>query len=338
MPRCSSCLCKSINNVPHTDGDILLYIQHRMSQVRKFLHHLPNDWPGAVKETELAHRADGLFIWASVACAFLQSGSGDPDIQLDRLLGAPEERVVAEGKLDQLFSDVLNCSLPAPGSIEANNWHYVVGSIVALKTPLTYRAMDSLLGLSAKHRGGEGSPVDNYQIKLTTSYYIISSLRPILWIDSEVKSVVRLLHKSVFDFLVGRADTSIRVDLHAQDDVLAMQCLYHLNQSLKYNICEIPDSSLLKKDIHGLTEQVHCCIPESLQYACCYFVYHLNDLPTSQKGLMEELSTFITQSLMYWIEAMSWLDRLYEAEICLQTLSNCLRVGTEFISEWNMLT
>jgi len=79
-----------MEDVPHTNEDILRYIQHTMIQICRRLPNRPHDWPGATREHELARCADGLFIWASVACAFLEGGD-DPDIQLVELLGPPPE-------------------------------------------------------------------------------------------------------------------------------------------------------------------------------------------------------------------------------------------------------
>ena len=85
MRECSSCLSKSMADVEGTDNDIIRYIKHRMRQIKKRRPNPLQEWPGAAKESELAAYADGLFIWADVACAFLKSG-GDPDMQLEKLL------------------------------------------------------------------------------------------------------------------------------------------------------------------------------------------------------------------------------------------------------------
>jgi hypothetical protein len=242
------------------------------------------------------------------------------------LAGTPSEKVNAEVKLDRLFLDVLHRSLPDAKGIRANNWRYVLGSIVALKIPLTCRDMDSLLGFSSDPEKRVTVLLDGSHVNLTTSYHIISSLRPILRIDPNIKAIVRLLHKSVFDFLTSRADESIRIDLHVQNSILAMQCIYQMNQNLRYDICGISDCSSLNSEIDGLSRLVRECIPDELRYACCYFAYHLNDASTYPPALMNELRVFITQNLMYWIEVMSLLNQLYEAELCLQMLSESLRV------------
>lgn len=322
MPNCPSSFRKNIVDDEGTREDILKYIQFRMREIRKLRPNPLDDWPGLAKESALAHYSDGLFIWAHVACTFLQSGY-DPDIQLEELLKASDQRVAAEAKLDRLYTDIINRNRSGL-AIPADSWHYVVDSIVALKTPLTVRDMDLLLGLSVGRQ--TFALISGRQIKLTTSYNIISSLRPILRIDAEIKSVVRLLHKSVFDFFTDRADESIRVDLIAQNGLLAMQCLEQMNHNLRYDICGISNISLLNSEVDEFSDRIRDSIPEALRYACRYFANHLSDVFTPLPALMDELHKFVTQKLLYWIEIMGLLNQLPEAEVSLQILSDYLKV------------
>ena len=320
MPECPSCLCKRMADAEDTEKDILSYIHRRMGQIKKRRPDPLQEWPGETKEAELAMYADGLFIWADVACKFLES-RGDPDMQLEMLL-ISDKRVQAEVKLDYLFDHVMRSSFE---SIGEDNWHYVVDSIVALKTPLTYRDMDLLLGLPTGLQGV--ALVNGRHIVLTTSHGIISSLRPVLRIDSDMRDDVRLLHKSIFDFLTGRADDSIRVDLDMQHGMLALRCLEFMNQKLHYDICGIGDTSLLNSEVSGLAGLVHEHIPEALRYACRHFSHHLNDMSRAHQEVTEKLQRFMTEHLLHWIEVMGLLKELPAAEQGLQVLSDYLTVS-----------
>ena len=322
MPDCPSCLRKDITDEKTTEEDILKYIQSCMREIRKS-RNLLDDWPGPNKELALKNYSDGLFIWANVACAFLRSGY-DPNIQLEELLKASsDQRVTAEAKLDRLYTDIINRNRTVL-AIPEDSWRYVVDSIVALKTPLTFRDLDLLLGLSVGCQ--TFTLVNGCQIKLTTTYHIISSLRPILRVDAEIKGVVRLLHKSVFDFLMGRADESIRVNLDVQNGLLAMQCLEQMNHNLRYDICGIGDTSLLNSEVDNLSDRIRNSIPDALRYACLYFANHLNDSSTPLPALIDELDKFVKQKLLYWIEVMGLLNQLLEAEVSLQILCDYLKV------------
>ena len=145
--------------------------------------------------------------------------------------------------------------------------------------------------------------------------------------ESGNKGAIQLLHKSVYDFLTSHASHPIWVNISAQNSILAIQCLQLMDCYLKYDICNIGDRSLLNAEVEGLTALVRKCIPEALQYACLFFVYHVKDALTSQPALVEELHKFITCNLLHWIEVMSLLSQVHQAEICLQILSDCLQVN-----------
>ena len=188
-----------------------------------------------------------------------------------------------------------------------------------------YWDMDLLLGLPAGLQSI--TLINGRQVELTTTYGVISSLRPVLRIGSEIKDVMRLLHKSVFDFLTSRAGDSIRVNLHVQDGILALRCLGYMNHNLQHDICGIGDPSLLNSEVTGLSDLVHEHIPEALRYTCRLFSNHLDDMSTFPQELLGELQTFITQHLLHWIEVMSLLGELPVAEQCLQILSDYLKVN-----------
>jgi NACHT domain len=325
MLRCSSCLSMRMEDAPHTYEDILQYIRHRMARIPQTFPSSLGDWPGIVREIELARRADGLFIWASEACAFLER-THDPDVELDKLLSVSPGGAKAEENLDLLYLDVIRRSRPEDEGIPTNNWDYVIGSLVALKTPLTYRDLDSLLNLSAELRQRAMTLIDGRQIQLTTCYRILSSLRPILRTDRNMEDVILLFHQSVFDYLTQRASKPIRVDLSLSNAILAKQCLDQMNRGLRYDICGIGDPLLLIMAVDGLSERVHAYIPEALRYACCFFADHLKNILSPHPALRTELERFVTKNLLHWIEVMSILDKIAWAKSCLHSLSDYMKV------------
>ncbi|KAF8586931.1 WD40 repeat-like protein [Ramaria rubella] len=323
--QCKQCLSWTMNDVQSTEEDILKYVQHQMSLICQSHGSRLDNWPGAAKETEIAHYADGLFIWADIACTYI--GQGDPAIQLSRLLKSAGKINTVGSRLEELINHVFHRSLQE--TIGANEWHYVVDSIVTLKTPLTLEGMDSLLGLSEELSNQPLILVDGHQIELTTSDYIITSLRPILRNNHDMMDNVQLLHKSVYDFLINQAPESIQVHLPASNGILAAQCLDYMTLHLHYDVCGIGSTSLLNSDIPDLSDRIKC-IPEALQYTCQYFAYHINDMSYPLAGLTDKLHHFITEHLLHWIEVMSFLGNLYKAEICLELLARYLKKDLSF--------
>jgi hypothetical protein len=64
--------------------DILAYLQHPMDTIQKKKRYLDNDWPGKKNIYALARRAASLFVWASIACNFIDAH--DPRKCLDIVL------------------------------------------------------------------------------------------------------------------------------------------------------------------------------------------------------------------------------------------------------------
>ena len=144
--------------------------------------------------------------------------------------------------------------------------------------------------------------------------------------DSGIYGLVRLRHPSMYDFLISQAAGRFRIDLSKQNHVLAFRCLTVMNSQLKFNICDINDSSLLNTEVEDLSQRIRDHIPEALRYSCRFFAHHLlrvHDLDGIVKDAWEE---FVSKHLLHWIEAMSLLGQITEAERCLEMLAGWVKV------------
>jgi len=327
-----------IDDTKGTAEDIASYIQFRMEDIRR-RSGLPSGWPKTEKLQELNRSAECLFIWASVACNFIEDGL-DPAVRLNQMLVMTSvgtgERKSALTALDNLYYNILENAFPDKDDLDA--FRYVVGSIVAVSTPFTHMGLDSLLGLVSD---AEDPLVlaNGHLLHLSSSNVIISSLRSILRVDSADsigrEGPVRLLHPSLFDFLTSRVDERYRIDLLEQNRILAFRCLAVLNSQLRSDICDICNPSLLNREIEDLPERIDCCIPEALRYSCQYFAYHVAKVSDFDATLTDALEEFLSKHLLHWIETMSWLGEIGKAEDCLQVLSGSLKVGMKLYFSTN---
>jgi hypothetical protein len=151
--------------------------------------------------------------------------------------------------LDNLYMIVVEQSLKGIQSdeedgLEMSNWQRVVGTILAVRTPLTVVEMDVLLGL----------PTDS----LHTTRDFIDSLLPLLKVDAEQKTEVQLLHKSVFDFLTTQ--TRIPIDIAVWHQALAVDCLAYMNKNLKYDMSWISASGPLHHQCNRRLSVTHAVI------------------------------------------------------------------------------
>ncbi|KAF5377090.1 hypothetical protein D9615_010558 [Tricholomella constricta] len=72
-----------LTSVDETQEDISKYITCRIKKIQQRDDDL-NDWPDVQDVSQLAIYADKLFVWADVACSYIETG--DPPINLGRLL------------------------------------------------------------------------------------------------------------------------------------------------------------------------------------------------------------------------------------------------------------
>ena len=145
--------------------------------------------------------------------------------------------------------------------------------------------------------------------------------------DAGIEGLVRLQHPSMYDFLTNHTAGRFRIDLLKQNHILAFRCLTIMNSQLKFNICGINDSSCLNTEVEDLSQRIKEHIPEALRYSCRFFAHHLvcvEDLDGMVKDAWEE---FMSKHLLHWIEAMSLLGQVTEAEKCLEMIAGWIKVS-----------
>ena len=322
---CSDEMC--IEEARNTTEDIASYIRHRLTALRPRSHS--GGWPNAEKLQALYLRAGHLFVWASVACNFIGNGR-DHARRLNQLLdmtsGQSGPTSSPLSKLTSLYDRILETAFPTEEGCLAD-FHYVVGSIIVLETPLPWIELDSLLGLGNECEEHGLVPSDGEIIYLSSSTVIIDRLRSVLRegsADHEGKDgPIRLLHPSLYDFFTTHAQSDFRIDVIRQHQVLAIRCLHVMNSQLKFDICEIGNASLPNKEF---SEACGYMSP-GLRYAVFSFVHHISKVSDPNLMLVNALGEFICEHILHWIEAMSLLKAVTKAEECLQTLAEWTKVS-----------
>jgi hypothetical protein len=297
----TSPLCKRllITETSGVEGDIEAFIDTKIHHIRKSKRREPN-WPGREKVQALTQYANGLFIWAAVACKFIEKGF-NPDSQMKQVLhpSGPQQLTA----LDDLYMKVLEQSIQAKDGLDMRDWQWVVGTLVALRKPLTVVEMDVLLGL----------PTDS----LDTTGDFVDSLLPLLKVDAEQKTEVQLLHKSVFDFLTTQ--TRIPIDIAVRHRALADDCLAYMNKHLGCDMSWISTSGQPSRPPES-------CNSSALRYACLHFAKHVSESALDDATCTKQLGIFLREHLLHWIEVMARMREIYEAEESLKLLIVFLKV------------
>jgi hypothetical protein len=277
------------------EHDIELFLKDQFECIRRE-RCLHAGWPGAAIILQLVQNASGLFIWAATACRFIRDGKRFAAKRLDTILSTDSSTVAAPEKhLNEIYRTVLRRSLSAEYTDEEREEHcdmlrYVVGSIVVLLSPLSAGCLITLLDVAEE------------DVSQT-----LEDLHAILNIPQDPTQPLRLHHPSFRDFLLDKkrcGDDSFWVDERSTHEKLVSRCFALMSAAggLRQNMCSLSQPGTLRSEIGE--ETVAHSMPPELQYACRYWVEHLE---RSQQSIADgdTVHVFLQTHLLHWLEAMS---------------------------------
>jgi hypothetical protein len=290
--------------------DLRVYIKHELGQIRQE-RSLSIGWPGTDQVEMLVEQAVPLFIFAATVCRYIGDPRDNPRRRLDIILGYQK---VKASKLDATYLPILNQLSQEEDEEERERWasgfREVVGSIVILQAPLSTASLAGLLHMSQ----------EDIRCRL-------DSLHSVLSIPDSDDVPIRLLHLSFRDFLVDTAKKKslFWVDERARHGRLASYCIELMSgpNGLRQNICDIKPGTL-RSEIPG--PKVLSNLPPELQYACRYWVYHLEQ--TQQRICSGDcIDKFLQKHFLYWLEAMSLIEETHQCTGLIQKLHTLIEVA-----------
>ncbi|ATZ48860.1 hypothetical protein BCIN_04g00790 [Botrytis cinerea B05.10] len=288
--------------------DISSFLEHELAIIRENYNvsvpqnrQLPADWPGHTIIQSLVGMAIPLFIFATTICRFINDRKcRQPKEQLAEVLKYEGRSQVS--KLGATYLPVLNQLIFEVNHSQKRgilqDFKQVVGSIVILASPLSATSLDRLLGVL------EGTVDSRTDL-----------LHSVLNIPSRPDHPVRLLHLSFRDFLIdteNRETNPFWVDEKDTHKKLATRCIELLStgENLKKDICNLRTPEKPRADIDKQT--IDSYLPSEIQYACQYWVYHLNESGGSiYDG--DQVHNFLKCHFLHWLESLSLIGRLRES-------------------------
>ena len=284
-----------------TKDDILEFIRHRLGEIRMNDEYLGDDWPGDDKISSLAKGADGLFIWASTACLYIESGY--PSRRLSELVEKHSDGDSSGpfAQLDGLYKTGLQSAGLWNDRLLRSDCCNILGTILCARVPLSCFVIDTLLAL----------PQD------TPSLKSISRLRCVLHV-SETQQI-RILHPSFHGYLSERCrGEPWSIDLERYNKELALRCIDLLDKELRENICDMTLPYLSGKKT----------LPEAISYACQFWIEHICLVSDVTDDILNRVYDFLVKHLLHWMEAMAILN-LHDRTIrSIDDLMKWLRVCT----------
>jgi hypothetical protein len=317
------------------DRDITIFLEFNLRLITQE-RTLDPGWPGEEVIRRMVQNASGLFIWVATACRFIRAGkmfaadrlsiilktdtstedSMDDYTTDDSTDGSPKDdsMISPEEKLNQIYIAVLKHSVCNYRKQERNKWYKLlretVGPIILLFSPLPAFSLACLLDTRRE---------DIIQT--------LDDLRSILDIPEDSARPLRLHHPSFRDFLLDKkrcGDSNLQVDEKQAHRALADSCIRLVSTSLKQDICGLSAPGVLVTDVES--SLVDERLPLEVQYACLYWVQHL-EKSGAQLYDNDQVHQFLQVHLLYWLEALSWMQKISEGIIAIASLESITLVG-----------
>ncbi|EXL39037.1 hypothetical protein FOCG_18340 [Fusarium oxysporum f. sp. radicis-lycopersici 26381] len=293
------------------EHDIIVFLNDEFKKIRHNFNmtvederKLPPDWPGRLAVQSLAQIAVPLFTSAATICRFVGDRRRNPQTRLQTVLSQGRSY---GSQLEQTYTPILRSQiigLPKQEREEViKDFKVIVGSIVALASPLSVTALSRLINILP-------DTVDER----------LDALHSVLNVPLERTMPVRLFHLSFRDYLITE-ESEFRIDERRTHQTLAKHCLRVMRGALRENICGLSFAGIHRSAIDSVELEEH--ISPELQYACMYWVHHqirvgfdLND--------SHEIHDFLATHFFHWVEVLSLLGWASDCLELIQSLMNWL--------------
>ena len=269
--------------------DIRLYVDDAFSK-----QPLDEVWYTEADVSQLAWRADGLFIFASTVVAYVLYAEAVETraARLRKALFAMKDSKVATGPLDAIYEFVLtrasDTEMVEPE--ELADTKLVLACILSARMPLSITALAEILGR-----------------KPDVLRESLRRLRSVVHVPDEVDQPgLRTVHTSLGDYLLGRAAAELRISAVLGDESLAAGCFRVMGKRLHFNVSQSNSSYAPNPPTKPDS------ITHSLEYVCLQWAYHLANL--RQPWIRDsDINSVFLPRFLFWLEVMSVLCQVQRA-------------------------
>jgi len=294
-----------------TERDISIFLRHGLTEVAKTRGL--GEWPSETDARELIKRAGRLFIYAATACRYLQN-SKYPKKRLPEMLDANLGGHSSARELDNMYMLVLRQPITDCCDEDRNDsialFQRILGSIVVLSETLSSVTLAELL--------------DVRKDEITDT---LEPLRSVLNIPNDDTSPVQIFHLSFRDFLLDNrrcTDPQLWVDEEQTHKYLFGRCLELMFDYLRRDICGFRIPGVLASEVEK--SKVDSCIPLTVQYACRYWISHLQGAKLAVRD-DDQLHIFFREHILHWLEALSLIGKTSEGILAITALESLVVVS-----------
>ncbi|KAH8802296.1 hypothetical protein DL96DRAFT_765240 [Flagelloscypha sp. PMI_526] len=260
------------------------------SDIELFLKHELVGKIGEANVQQLISRADGLFVYASTVVKYLISETHltakEVQKRLDRILAGGSS--LGKSSLDSLYQTILSDGLSeyAFEKEELDERWLALQVVTCAAEAITPQIVSELIDV---------------EVEIVVS--LVKSLHAVLFFPSTSTSI-QVIHASFHDFVASRTEGAVIYGCRAVHFRLARACLLQMQRYLRFNICNIQSSFAMDDDLPSPISTIGV----SLAYACRHWWVHLKSCADdTQTALWNDVSRFLEEKGLFWIETMSLL-------------------------------
>lgn len=274
--------------------DIKVYVDTQLRSLAMRSKMGPG-WPDEALIAELKLMAEGLFIWISTIFSWLHSAY-QPSLKLTSLLSKTRSRgLPVAKKMGDLYTAILEASGDWDDEDFVRDYGLVMGTVMALKRPLSVSALQAL------HSGSDVSAL--------SPKTLLERFGSVLVGFSNDQEPIRMLHLSFREFITERAADAphtrkfyISVKAHSQR--LTELCLHTIVNEIASGLVQGTGYlALEEEDGPGIPKIIG--ISEQLLYSCESWVDHLAEVENADDALTMVLSLVLSNHSIVCIEIVS---------------------------------
>ncbi|THU86877.1 WD40 repeat-like protein [Dendrothele bispora CBS 962.96] len=280
------------------------------ADIKKFLQNKLQD--ATDEQIQILVNSSGkLFIYAATIVKYVTGTDVYGQKHLNDVLKlAQDPHAMDYQGIDELYGEILEKAMFGQRESERQMTLKIVHTVVSTATPVTCKIISQLVDCTVE--------VVNATMQ---------GLQSILYINNKDNKVYTF-HASFPDYIFSaKRSKENHCEQFVHQVLLEKACLSIMDKKLHFNMCNLPSSFLLDKQVEGIEKTIAENVPGELEYCCFFWAYHLGkctvDEAAVDEAVISVLETFIAKKMIFWIEAMFLLDKLPS---CLDILEMVIKV------------